>query len=576
MRRLLTQDEFTALLDELRLRQSEFEDIEAKAAQRGTPERIYETLSSFANRTGGGTILFGIDDESREPVGVGNPDQLQRDVAAKASEMEPPVRVQIQPFVIGGKVVVVAQVPETEPQLKPCYYRPAGLSAGAFIRVGDGDRRMTEYEIYTYLSSRGQVLDDRSAVLGATLEDLDADLIAQYVAKLRAEKPGARYLHRPQSQLLRTLGILASDQDRDIPTLAGLLTFGTYPQQFYPGLVITLTATSDASRPSGERFADNLKAEGTILEMLKQAMAWLQRNLRTRTLVTGLIHQDIPEYPLEALREAIVNAVVHRDYSRYVLGTQVQVRLFPDRIEVQNPGGLYGAVTVDRLGEPGMQSARNQYLAKLLEDLGPMENRGSGIQTMLQAMRQAHLAPPRFDDNRTFFRVTFSNHTLLTDEVIAWLGQFAHVPQLNDRQRYALAFLKEKGKMVNRDYQLLNNVDARTASRELRGLVETSIVETVGTRGGAYYQLAPKVPKVSPWLSNDVTQKPQPVPEKYRPVFELVQVRGPISASDIADALGVSRRGVNYILGKLAELNLIKATASSPRSRNQAYTTKDL
>ncbi len=566
---VLTQSEFEALLEDLRLRRSEFEDIECKAAQKGTPERLFETLSSFSNRPGGGTILLGIDDKTLTPVGVGNPDQLQKDIGAKATDMEPPVRVQFQPFLVDEKVVVVVQVPETDPQHKPCYYKPAGLSGGAYIRVGDGDRRMTEYEIYTYLSSRGPVADDRQPVPEASLDDLDTDLITSYISRLRSRKPDATYLRDSQPRLLRTLNILTRETGANTPTLAGLLTFGRYPQQFYPNLVITMTVQLSSESGVTERFWDNYKAEGNLVDMLQQAMSWLHRNLKTRTLVTGLIHQEIPEYPIDALREAIVNAVVHRDYSRYALGTQVQIRLYPDRIEVQSPGGLYGPVTIDRLGEPGLQSARNPVLAKMLEDLGPMENRGSGIQTMLQAMRQAHLAPPRFDDNRTSFRVTFMNHTLLTQDVLNWLERFAGIPHLNDRQRYALAYLRQKGHMVNRDYQMLNTVDARVTTRELRGLVESGLVETKGNRGGTFYQLTPTTMQLTKPTARAV--QPARIPEKYRPVYETVSRLGPISSADLSRELGMNRRAVNHILSKLIDMKLIQGTAPNPRSRNQTY-----
>jgi len=568
--RMMTDAEFHGLLRDLQTRRSELDDVEVKAANRGTPERMYETISAFANRTGGGMMVFGLEDKTFQPIGVFNPDQLQRDLAAEASEMEPPVRLEFQSFVMEPHVIVVVQVPETDPQYKPCYYKPRGLTGGAYVRVGDGDRHMTEYEVYTYLASRGPIDDDRSVVAQATMADLDADLITQYLALLRIQRTDARYLRGSTEEVLRTLGITAATDHGDAPTLAGLLTFGIYPQRLFPSLVITLTVQgTDAGT---ERFAANFKAEGPILDMLKQAMAWMQRNIRTRTLITGLIHQEIAEYPLDALREALVNAVVHRDYSRYALGTQVQVRLFPDRIEIQNPGGLFGPVSVDRLGEPGLQNTRNTLLARLLEDLGPMENRGSGIRTILQALRQAHLAPPRFEDTRTSFRVTFFNHTLLTHEALDWLQRFAGVPELSDRQRYALVFLRQQGRLANRDYQMLNAVDARTATRELRGMVDAGLVEPVGSRGGAYYQLAPSR-AVQARLPMQAAS--QGIPASCQGVYDLVREGGPIGPAEIAQRLGLGRQQVNYRVSRLLAMGLIRATEPHPRSRNQKYIAAD-
>jgi len=141
---MLTVTELQSLLQDLKRRESELDDIEVKKAVGGTP-RIFETLSSFANRPGGGLIIFGIDNDTLEPVGVGNLDELQRDIANRAAEMEPPLRVRMRSFDLEGKVVLVVEVPEVEvpevdAQQKPCYYRPAGLHGGAYVRGGESAR----------------------------------------------------------------------------------------------------------------------------------------------------------------------------------------------------------------------------------------------------------------------------------------------------------------------------------------------------------------------------------------------------------------------------------------------------
>ncbi|MHB8762954.1 MAG: ATP-binding protein [Deferrisomatales bacterium] len=117
----------------------------------------------------------------------------------------------------------------------------------------------------------------------------------------------------------------------------------------------------------------------------------------------------MPEYPREAIREALANSVAHRDYSSYVRRSHVQVRLFADRIEIQSPGGLFGNVTVDNL--EAEHSTRNARLMRMLEDLHVVENRGSGAPVMVEALRAANLEPARFDDRRASFRLVVHNHT---------------------------------------------------------------------------------------------------------------------------------------------------------------------
>jgi ATP-dependent DNA helicase RecG len=194
----------------------------------------------------------------------------------------------------------------------------------------------------------------------------------------------------------------------------------------------------------------------------------------------------IPEYPEEALREALVNAVVHRDYSTYVLGSQVRIEMYADRLEIISPGGLFGPVSLTNLETA--QASRNQLLIRLLGEVGLVENRGSGIRAMVSAMREAHLEPPKFEDHRDYFKVTFHNQALLDQESLAWLNQFASIP-LNSRQRTALVYLRKHEQITNQDYCRLNNLDSVTATKDLRGLVESKLVEMSGTRRWAVYRL---------------------------------------------------------------------------------------
>ncbi|MGH7452789.1 MAG: ATP-binding protein, partial [bacterium] len=186
----------------------------------------------------------------------------------------------------------------------------------------------------------------------------------------------------------------------------------------------------------------------------------------------------------------------------FVRGSYIQIRLFADRLEIQSPGGLYGNVTEDTIENE--QSTRNRLLMRMMEDLHLVENRGSGIRSMLEAMRQANLEPPRFQDRRSSFWVTFRNHTLMSPPAIAWLNQFAGQP-LNNHQRLALVYLRHNEQMTNSDYQRLNHVDSVTANRELRGLVQSGLTKQHSTRRWAYYTLnLPAEEKVSPpSLSNE-------------------------------------------------------------------------
>lgn len=471
----------------------ETEDIEVKAAARGTPQRLYESLSAFANRPGGGFLLLGVD-EAREfqVVGVRDPQHTQEEISQLASDgMEPPLRLGFGLAQVESRPVIAVEVPEIPVLQRPCYYKKAGLQSGAYIRVGNTNRQMTDYEIFGYVTSRQQPVHDEEVVGGATLEDLDQDMLDGYLSRLRRTRPEAFFLKQPPEQVLRHLHVILDDGDVPRPTLAALLMFGRYPQAFEPQLFITFLqyygTTEDELTPAGGRFLDNRRFEGPIPQMLENTVNYVMAGVRKSSLIDGLWRRDIPEYPEEALREAIANAIAHRDYSHYARGSYIQIRLFADRLEIQSPGGLYGTVTEDTLEDE--QSTRNRVLMRLMEDAHLVENRGSGIRAMIAAMGRLNLEPPRFRDRRSSFWVTFRSHTLMSPEAIGWLNRFGGLA-LNDRQRLALVYLRANERLTNSDYRRLNHVDTVVANKELRSLTRTGLVEQRGAKRGAYYTLA--------------------------------------------------------------------------------------
>jgi ATP-dependent DNA helicase RecG len=205
---------------------------------------------------------------------------------------------------------------------------------------------MSEYEVFGYMSGRGQPKHDEELVTEATLNDLDSVLLDKYVSQLRSSRPHAGYLDGSREDVLTRLHVCGRDGDAYKPTLAGLLMFGKYPQEFFPQLMITFLqyyGTTEAEQtPRGERFMDNQRFEGPIPEMIDRTELYVLGAMRKASLIEGTFRRDIPEYPRRALREAIANAVAHRDYSSYVKGSYIQIRMFADRLEVQSPGGLFG------------------------------------------------------------------------------------------------------------------------------------------------------------------------------------------------------------------------------------------
>jgi len=279
----------------------------------------------------------------------------------------------------------------------------------------------------------------------------------------------------------------------------------------------------------------------------------------TAGLIDGLLTRDIPEYPRPALREALLNAVAHRDYSAYMRGSQVQVKLFADRLEIRSPGGLFGDVTLDTLEEK--QSTRNQRLMQMMEDHRLVDNRGTGINGMIAEMRDAHLEPPRFSDDRSYFRVTFYRHTLLlSGEGIDWLNSVAAALPISDRQRLALLYLRTNERMANSDYRRLHRVDSRIAARELQELVTLGAVEMRGVRGGAHYVLT--LPAAMP---RRVAEPPSSENER---ILAFVRRTGFITNGQCRELLGIaSRERVRRLLVRLVEEDRLERVGERRGSR---------
>ncbi len=327
-----------------------------------------------------------------------------------------------------------------------------------------------------------------------------------------------------------------------------------------PQLVITFVqfygTNPSEPTPLGARFLDNQKFTGPVPTMVDATVNYILSSIRKSSLIDGILRRDIPEYPAVAIREAVINAVVHRDYSAFVRGTYIQIRLFADRLEIESPGGLFGNVTEETLETN--RSTRNEALMRLMEDNQLMENRGSGIRTM-NAMRAANLEPPRFEDTRSLFRVTFSNLSLMNPETITWLNQFSN-RGLNDTQRLALAYLRHRTAMSNHDYQALNRVDQATAYRDLRGLVQLILVEPRGVGRGMTYALA--VP------ADIALEQPTNVPPSVEPrteeekIVAWIRANGAITNERCRELLGTSRRGATRIFRQMVDGGILQRIGS--------------
>ena len=273
---------------------------------------------------------------------------------------------------------------------------------------------MTEYEVYSYEAFKRKIQDELRVVERAELDAFDQTALAEYFIQLRRAKPNLA--KQSNEKILQLQGLV----DHEKPTLAGLMMLGEYPQAFFPQLSVTAMVVAGTEigelGVNGERFIDNQRIEGTLTQMLEGTMAFIRRNIRNATIIDeNGKRADRTEYPMVAVREIVLNALIHRDYSIHTDHSPIRVILYQDRLEVENPGGLYGRITIDELGKAAADT-RNPFIAGGLEVLLGTENRFSGIPTVMQEMDKAGLEPAVFESRRGVFRVTLFNHRNLLEQ----------------------------------------------------------------------------------------------------------------------------------------------------------------
>lgn len=401
----MTTEELMEKLELIQKMKCETSTLEIKSAEQGCPQRLYDTLSSFSNQEDGGIIIFGVDEKhGYKEVGVYDPQDIQKKINEQCLQMEPVVRPLLTVLEKNNKFFVSAEIPSADITDRPVFYQGKGRMKGSYTRVGDSDEPMTEYEVYSYEAYRKKYQDDIRTIDRVSFTALDQKLLEQYIELLKKGKP--RLAAIPDEEIYELMSIKRDDRI----TLSAVMNFCPYPQAYFPQLCIIATVVPGTEvgtiGDQGERFTDNQRIEGNISDMLDGAMQFVNRNMRTKTIInphTGK-REDRPDYPITAVREAVLNALVHRDYSIHTEGMPIQLIMYEDRMEIRNPGGIYGRIKIDQLGKV-QPDTRNPVIASELEVLKVTENRYSGIPTIRRMMQEYDLQQPEFLDERGSFIV---------------------------------------------------------------------------------------------------------------------------------------------------------------------------
>ncbi|MFC2023275.1 ATP-binding protein [Chloroflexota bacterium] len=429
--------------------------------------RLAETMVAFANG-GGGTLLIGVHAKGRTPSGLADPEGALDRALKAALSVAPPLIIPLPRLeLVDGRSILVVDVPHGLPHV----YSYKGTY---FVRDGLRNLPLDPRRLRRLMLERGPVSFGALVPDGACIDDIDWELAEHYWTSLatRSVSSAQEALHRR--------GCLVAQSGATRPTYAGLLLFGREPQQWL--LSSEILVARYAGTVMDDRFIKE-EIRGTLADQIRKAEAFVVGNMRRGVHLSGLERTEATEYPVEAVREAIVNAVAHRDYR--IRGDEIRILQFSDRIEIYSPGRLPGHVSLANLVEE--RFSRNETVVQVLSDMGFIERLGYGIDRMIQKMARAGLPQPRFEETASGFKVTLVGHgAALIDDHAG--GRWWRLLDLNQRQDRALAHLADKGRITNRDYQkLCPDVSPETLRRDLQDLVRKNLLLKIGDKRATYY-----------------------------------------------------------------------------------------
>ncbi len=447
----------------------EKESVELKASLSLINE-VIEAVSGFAN-TKGGKIVIGIDDAERivgVQIGKGTIENLANRIAQNT---DPKVHPRISVKDVESKKIIVIEVKESLDRLVLAFGRP-------FKRVGKSTMRIgkDEYERLIVEKHKERLQFDKQICEEADLEDMDGRKVKAYLKLREKNRNVSSKIKMPLSQFLVNVKAVINKK----PTNAGILFFGKNPLKFISHAQLRLVRIKGI-RIYGNTL-DRLDCSGTLWEMVNQAEDFIRKNIRLLGFRTekSFRREDKFDYPTRALREAIINGLIHRDYFNLA---DVRVFIFDDRIEVVSPGPFPEGVTPKKPKHKPV----NKILSDLMYDIGYIEKYGSGIYLENELCLKNGNPKPVYEIDPIQTKVIFKSQ--VKDVTVVEIEEKI-LEELNERQKKAIEYVRKNGKIARKEYEKLCKTSERTANRELTELIKKGIIRKTGSGVKFYYKLA--------------------------------------------------------------------------------------
>ena len=564
----MSPDEFKATINRLRKQGSDDALVEVKACATELSKDIWESVSAFGN-THGGVILLGLDERNGFAPALGfDIDKVRDQFVSGIGDggitgvrlTNPPQYEMSRREFEGGQALVI-EIAEVDPRLKPCFITARGIQSGSYKRVDDKDIRLSPTEVYALQNLLIPSQADKEIVEDAEVEDLDFGLIDQLVEHER--RRGSKSVKGAETREAQMERLNIIDKKGDV-SLAGMLAVGTFPQQFFPKLIVDVAVHpgTEKSSPEGPRFLDRTLCEGPLGEVVEDAILAVAKNLRRHSIVEGAGRREVLEIPEEVLREAITNAVVHREYSSYFTGQSVSVDVFPDRVVITNPGGLWGGKTLSNIAD-GTSRCRNAALMRLMSSIplpsgigAPAEGGGTGVPLMIREMESHALGAPRFDADIDCFRVTLGRSGTEIPENRLWIQDFAG-DGLSQHEEAILLAAHRDGTVSVKSIRDMLRIDSDEIREAFAKLSNAGILEQAGKDAYRVCQ-------------EDRSEGREPARNSEEAILSVLSCDVPMGIHEISEAIGKSAASTRLHMRNLVESGRVTATAPTT-SRNRKY-----
>lgn len=421
-------------------------------------DEYFKVICAFAN-TDGGELILGVDDKGRVK-GLENAKKLLEDLPNKINNklgLIPSVTIKSK-----GKreIIYIKILPSSV---------PVSYDGKYYIRSGSTTQELKGSELARFLLKKmGKTWDSISC--NGTFSDIKTSSIEEFKNISRNRIPSISKLDSIE-KIFSNLKLMTDDGNL---TNSAILLFGKNPQSFF------ISAKTRIGRfKTSTDIIDTVIAEGNLFEQLEKIIEAIKKHLNVRFQIQGIQRKDIWDYPIEAIREAVINALIHKDYSSTA---DIQIRIYDDKIWIWNPGKLPPELSIDDLKKEHSSYPRNPLIANAFYLAGFIEKWGSGTKRIVDLCKEHGLPEPEYKEEQGGFSVWLYKD-IYTEENLRKMG-------LNERQIKAVMYVKERGKITNKEYQKLTGVSKPTATRDLDELTKKSILEQFGVTGkGTFYKL---------------------------------------------------------------------------------------